>query len=856
MATDLNLETISSGFNISKINTNFQSIDTAFQDVVSRSGTNPNSMNADFDMNGNDILNVDNIDVHVLTFDGVPFIPGDGIVVDPDALIPVGGTDGQVLTKQSADDYDIAWEDVPEGIPAGGTDGQVLTKQSGSDFDADWEDIPSGIYFNVMDYGAVGDGVADEHVAFQDTIDAALAVGGGTVFIPRGTYWFPDTTPSLSLDPGAGDIVFLGEGDASILHYDEGTGSAVTDPTAHAMFKNIADVAKGSLRFESLQFRGTMTASPGRRGGTTTWLDYYTSVVFHHCRFYDIANVAMDIHYCDEFETTGCRFESIAADCIRARDTPNCYVAGNYIIRCGDDPIALHMTSGETPVRRGLIITGNNIVNATGRIVALGSQRVVITENTCILSGTINAGDTQEVEGALPVRDILIANNILDTTRSIDSTTGVPQSGLGTGILISGVAPRGAVVTNSTIPGRYNTTTSLFVFPWDYDEVDTRSASNPVYPAAGIVITGNILRRTQKAVAAFSDYGYGTMLGQGIAYDPAITDANLRQNVGIYLNSPGLRGAVVTGNVIESWNYGITVAAPTNDYSFDRIVISHNAISNCLISGIEPTGAAFNSGLMISENVIDADPYRQYTNSNTDGTYDANSAPFGVRLGTTKGAIVRNNTFKNCCVMVQSNTPTNHLIENNLGYCGMPVANGFNTGNKGIGDVQLAGSSYRFVIIDADPTSATYGLLTTMQYTEASAMPASGSWLRGAFVKNTQPSLTGGMVVNGWLRLTNGTGNVAGTDWAVIQNPHGNRLQGTATYDPASLADGAGATTTVTVTGAALGDIAEASFSNALQGITLTAWVSAADTVSVRFQNESGGVLDLASGTLKAWVWK
>lgn len=75
---------------------------------------------------------------------------------------------------------------------------------------------------------------------------------------------------------------------------------------------------------------------------------------------------------------------------------------------------------------------------------------------------------------------------------------------------------------------------------------------------------------------------------------------------------------------------------------------------------------------------------------------------------------------------------------------------------------------------------------------------------------------------------------------------------GSATYDPPSLADGAGVTTTVTVTGANVGDFAEAAFSNPLQGITVTAWVSAANTVSVRFQNESGGVLDLASGTLWA----
>lgn len=79
---------------------------------------------------------------------------------------------------------------------------------------------------------------------------------------------------------------------------------------------------------------------------------------------------------------------------------------------------------------------------------------------------------------------------------------------------------------------------------------------------------------------------------------------------------------------------------------------------------------------------------------------------------------------------------------------------------------------------------------------------------------------------------------------------------GAAVYDPPSLADGAGTTTTVAVTGAAGGDYVEASFSRDLAGITLTAWVSATNVVSVRFQNESGGVLDLGSGTLRVRVKK
>ena len=54
----------------------------------------------------------------------------------------------------------------------------------------------------------------------------------------------------------------------------------------------------------------------------------------------------------------------------------------------------------------------------------------------------------------------------------------------------------------------------------------------------------------------------------------------------------------------------------------------------------------------------------------------------------------------------------------------------------------------------------------------------------------------------------------------------------------------------------ALGDFAEASFSLDLQGIGLTAYVSAANTVSVRFQNESTAAVDLGSGTLRARVRK
>lgn len=80
-------------------------------------------------------------------------------------------------------------------------------------------------------------------------------------------------------------------------------------------------------------------------------------------------------------------------------------------------------------------------------------------------------------------------------------------------------------------------------------------------------------------------------------------------------------------------------------------------------------------------------------------------------------------------------------------------------------------------------------------------------------------------------------------------------LSGSKTFDAPSLVDAAGSSTTVTVTGALMGDfVIGCSLSVDLAGITVTGYVSAPDTVTVRLQNESGGTLDLASATLRVLV--
>lgn len=119
------------------------------------------------------------------------------------------------------------------------------------------------------------------------------------------------------------------------------------------------------------------------------------------------------------------------------------------------------------------------------------------------------------------------------------------------------------------------------------------------------------------------------------------------------------------------------------------------------------------------------------------------------------------------------------------------------------------------------------------------------------YTVNGQASITlsgfvGPTIIHAWLTQTNWNVRVVGEQI----------LAATTTYDPPSIPNGASETTTVAVTGAATGDFVDVSFSRDTQGVIVTGWVSAADTVSVRFQNNTGSAVDLPSGTIRVRLKK
>lgn len=97
------------------------------------------------------------------------------------------------------------------GDGAGGTWGSITgTLSSQTDLQSALDAKQRNTLFNILDYGAVGDGATDNSTAVQNAINAA-EVSGGCVFVPEGT--FMSVMPTIS----TGNITIMGTGWKSVL---------------------------------------------------------------------------------------------------------------------------------------------------------------------------------------------------------------------------------------------------------------------------------------------------------------------------------------------------------------------------------------------------------------------------------------------------------------------------------------------------------------------------------------------------------------------------------------------------------------------------------------------------------------
>lgn len=124
----------------------------------------------------------------------------------------------------------------------------------------------------------------------------------------------------------------------------------------------------------------------------------------------------------------------------------------------------------------------------------------------------------------------------------------------------------------------------------------------------------------------------------------------------------------------------------------------------------------------------------------------------------------------------------------------------------------------------------------------STATPTAGVWKKGQIVEVPDPVAFG---ATGYICTVAGTGGASvWQKYGIIQ------LTSSVTYNPPSLPSGSQQSTTVTLTGAKIGDCVSCSFNQLLNGTRMWAEVTAVDTVTVYHRNDTGGTVDISSGTL------
>lgn len=124
-----------------------------------------------------------------------------------------------------------------------------------------WRDLlMRGPWFNVKEFGAVGDGVTNDRPAIQLALNAAIAAGGGTVFFPAGTFAVDKPGGNLgSFDlRNLSNLAFIGTGGGSTILMKGSAGGG----DWYIFRLGSTGVGSNRIMFWNLRFDGRQMTGP------------------------------------------------------------------------------------------------------------------------------------------------------------------------------------------------------------------------------------------------------------------------------------------------------------------------------------------------------------------------------------------------------------------------------------------------------------------------------------------------------------------------------------------------------------------------------------------------------------------
>lgn len=622
---------------------------------------------------------------------------------------------------------------------------------------------------SVKDFGAVGDGVTNDTAAILKAFTHASTQINPIVYFPAGTYAVTSSaTVQFELTEG---MEVVGDGmAASIIKWtaqNPGTTILLIGRQSTAAQINFASI-------RNLAIRGDHDTSGYVANSSYPILVYKCSNLHIDSVKVTYSRVmAIVTRVCYSVDVSNCIVQYCARDGINTADCNFVKITNNRIEYIDDDSIAVHTNTGNV-ADRNCVINNNTIRFAQG-IKALAQRSTTIVGNSleyCFGQGiSVDAtlATVSGQEGATAIMGVVIVGNSIknnfDRTYIDNLNQGAPY-----------IAVRSSSATAGTltvIPGTPDPATGTTVSPYPYYYTPNNfSITQPVAESINVLISGNILARDMYPTTAISDYGFGSFYMRSGPNNPAVTESTYRV-VGIELGGR-LKNVSIVDNIISGLGVGLTLSSSAEIYSTK---FSGNYVFDCN-NGITVNGGNTRTHeLHINKNTFDLDPYFTAASRGANGTFTVQGPPTALLIQNAYGFTFDQNIVKNAtrvCDYDLGSTPVGQGLRvsafngNNV-YC-EPAAVGFSTSNKGVATIPYGSL---VTVFDCDPNSATYNKIKNFCPLQGDAIPTAGTFIRGHFVRNNKPTVTGTApnqyIVTGWMRLTTGSAHVLDTDWVEMR---------------------------------------------------------------------------------------
>ena len=449
-----------------------------------------------------------------------PFVLG-GDVIGPPTSTTVGGIRNQPISAavptlgQNLNWNGSVWlPTTPAPGPLPGL-GPLTADWTAGNFRIDFQN--STRWFNVMAYGAVGNGIVDDSAAIQAALSAANAAGGGTVYAPPGTYI------CLNLVIYSNTIL-LGDGWASVFKLSPAAG--ITD----LILKNAtpATFTDTNIALRGMKFDGNNAGA----GGTQT---RFTEAV----SFSRVTNLSAE----------DCWFTNVQYIHLAMGGVRRVVLANNLFTVCGyqgtttnaGGPLYAASEAGTDNTIDAQVVRNRFIDNYCGFIFSV--QRGVFSNNVIhnCQGGIFSArGATDPLS-----QDITYSGNVFDT-----------------------ITPHSGMSATALETGAYRTTITGNTF---HNIADNAIAMTDVQNAT---VTGNTIVNPSQSGSGTGNAGISILGSLASPHQPRnilIQGNNIEDDTGAVLADAAIQTALIAGSVTACSNIVIR-----NNYSSAAWVSGQN----------------------------------------------------------------------------------------------------------------------------------------------------------------------------------------------------------------------------------------------------------------------------------------